>query len=83
MRVPSLVVLVAALLAGCATAPPVAPPDSLLADRLFAPPRESVRTDDIFAMNDAMRRYFKVEVVDQICLKGAQLGLIEALQKHT
>ena len=83
MRVPSLVVLVAALLAGCATAPPVAPPDSLLADRLFAPPRESVRTDDIFAMNDAMRRYLKVEVADQIRLKGAQLGLIEALQKHT
>ena len=83
MRVPSLVVLVAALLAGCATAPPVAPPDSLLADRLFAPPGESVRTDDIFAMNDAMRRYLKVEVADQIRLKGAQLGLIEALQKHT
>jgi len=82
MRVPSLVALVA-LLAGCAAAPPAAPPESLLADRLFAPPRESVRTDDIFVMNDAMRRYLKVEVADQIRLKGAQLGLIEALQKHT
>jgi len=34
-------------------------------------------------MNDAMRRYLKVEVADQIRLKGAQLGLVEALQKHT
>ena len=83
MRVASLVVLVAALLAGCAAAPPSAPPDSLLADRLFAPPREAVRTDDIFAMSDAMRRYLAVDIADQIRLKGPQLGLAEALQKHT
>ena len=82
MRVPSLVVLAAALLAGCAAAPPPAPPDSLLADRLFAPPRESVRTDDIFALSDAMRRYLAVDIADQIRVKGPQLGLVEAMQKH-
>src|SRR5436190_10369769 len=83
MRLAPLLVLVAALIAGCAAAPPPAPPDSLLADRLFAPPREAVRTDDIFAMSDAMRGYLAVDIADQIRVKGPQLGLIEALQKHT
>ena len=83
MRIPSLVVLVAALLCGCAAAPPAAPPDGLLADRLFTPPRESVRTDDLFALSDAMRRYLAVDIADQIRVKGPQVGLVEALQKHT
>jgi len=82
VRVPSFVVLVGALLAGCAAAPPAAPPDALLADRLFAPPHEAVRTDDIFVLSDAMHRYLAVDIADQIRLKGPQLGLIEALQKH-
>ncbi|HEV7578484.1 MAG TPA: tetratricopeptide repeat protein [Caldimonas sp.] len=81
MRVASLAVLVAALVAGCAAAPPQAPPDSLFADRLFAPPREPIRTD-IFAMSDAMRRYLTVDIADQIRMNGAQLGLVDALQKH-
>src|SRR4051794_33849185 len=83
VRIPSLLFLAAALLAGCAAAPPAVPPESLLADRLFAPPREAVRTDDIFALSDAMRRYLAVDIADQIRVKGPQLGLIEALQKHT
>ncbi len=77
-----LAVLGVALLAGCAAAPP-APPDPLLADRLFAPPLEAIRTDDIFALSEAMRRYLTVDIADQIRLNGPQLGLIEALQKHT
>ena len=83
MRIASPAVLVAALLAGCAAAPPQAPPDSLLADRLFAPPREAVRSDDIFVLSDAMRRYLAVDIADQIRLKGAQFGLAEALQKDS
>ena len=81
MRAASLVV--AALLAGCAAAPAPAPPDSLLADRLFAPPREAIRSDDIFALSDAMRRYLAVDIADQIRLDGAQFGLAEALRKDT
>ncbi len=81
MRAASLVVV--ALLAGCAAAPAPAPPDSLLADRLFAPPREAIRSDDIFALSDAMRRYLAVDIADQIRLNGAQLGLAEALRKDT
>ena len=83
MRIASPAVLVAALLAGCAAAPPQAPPDSLLADRLFTPPREAVRSDDIFVLSDAMRRYLAVDIADQIRLKGAQFGLAEALQKDS
>jgi len=83
VRLASPVVLVAALLAGCAAAPPATPPDSLLADRLFAPPREAVRTDDLFALSDAMRSYLAVDIADRIRLKGPQFGLAEALQKHT
>ena len=30
-----------------------------------------------------MRRYLAVDIADQIRLKGPQLGLMEALQKHT
>ena len=82
MRAASLVVA-AALLAGCAAAPAPAPPDSLLADRLFAPPREAIRSDDIFALSDAMRRYLAVDIAEQIRLNGAQLGLAEALRKDT
>jgi tetratricopeptide (TPR) repeat protein len=82
VRVPSLLVLVAAVLVGCAAAPPAVPPDSLLADRLFAAPREAVRTDDIFVLSDAMRRYLAVDIADQIRLQGPQLGLVDALQKR-
>lgn len=83
MRFPLLVVLAAGLLGGCAAAPLVAPPDALLADRLFAPPKEPVRTDDVFALSDAMRSYLAVDIAEQIRTKGPQLGLVEALQKHT
>jgi len=83
VRLASSIVLAAALLAGCAAAPPPTPTESLLADRLFAPPREAVRTDDIFAMSDAMRSYLALEIADQIRVKGPQFGLAEALQKHT
>ena len=82
MRIASLAVVVAALLAGCAAAPAV-PPDSLLADRLFAAPKETVRTDNLFTLSDAMRRYLAVDIADQIRTQGPQLGLVEALQKHT
>jgi tetratricopeptide (TPR) repeat protein len=83
VRVPSLVLLAVAVLSGCAAAPPVAPPDSFLADRLFAPPREAVRTDDVFALSEAMHRYLAVDIADELRMQGPQVGLIGALQKHT
>jgi tetratricopeptide (TPR) repeat protein len=75
-----LAMLGAVLLGGCAAAPP--PPDGLLADRLFAPPREAIRTDDIFAASDAMRRYLEVDIGKQLRTEGPQEGLMQALQQH-
>jgi len=34
-------------------------------------------------LSDAMHRYLAVDIADQIRIKGPQLGLIDALQKHT
>jgi tetratricopeptide (TPR) repeat protein len=73
--------LAAVLAAGCASAPP-APPDALLASNLFGPPTEPVRTDDLFAMSKAMRRYLTVEIADQLHSEGLQAGLVKALQHH-
>ncbi|MEO8836001.1 MAG: tetratricopeptide repeat protein [Caldimonas sp.] len=72
--------LAASLLAGCATGPPPTDPESLLADRLFAPPVEPARTDDVFAMSPAMRHYLAVEIATQLRVEGPQAGLIDALR---
>jgi Flp pilus assembly protein TadD len=72
--------LVACLVAGCATAPPPAPPDDVLADALFAPPREAIRTDDLFALSGPMRSFVTTEIAAQLRRDGPQLGLANALQ---
>jgi tetratricopeptide (TPR) repeat protein len=83
MRLSSILLLAAALLAACAgSAPPPAHPESLFVDRLFGPPSEPIRTDDLFAMSDAMRRYLAVDIADQLRVEGPQAGLMEALQKQ-
>ncbi len=74
--------LAAVLAAGCASAPPAPPPDALLANSLFGPPTEPVRTDDVFALSDAMHRYLTVEIADQLHSEGLQAGLVKALQLH-
>src|SRR5436190_900990 len=71
------------LLGACALTPaPPSRPESLLADRLFAPPSERVRTDDLFTMSEAMRRYLSVDIAEQLRRDGRQAGLLNALQKH-
>ena len=82
MRIAWPAALLVCLLAGCAAAPPPAPPDALLADRLFAPPREPVRTDDVFEMNDAMRAFLKTDIAGQLRREGPQNGLARALQQR-
>jgi tetratricopeptide (TPR) repeat protein len=82
MRLAPVLLAAGCLLAGCAAAPPPARPDSLLADHLFAAPAEPVRTDQLFAMSAAMRRYLAVDIADQLRLDGPQAGLMEALRAH-
>ena len=44
--------------------------------------RERVRTDDVLKVSDAMRRYLAVDIADQIRIKGAQAGLVDALYQR-
>jgi tetratricopeptide (TPR) repeat protein len=82
LRTRWLAALLACLVAGCASAPPPAPPDALLADRLFAPAREPIRIDDVFEMNDAMRAFLKQDIAAQLRREGPQNGLAQALQQR-
>ena len=77
-----LVLLLAAacLAAACATAPPPAPPaPSLFNDALFAPPKERIDAGEIFAVDEAMRRYVHEEIGRELQKHGLQKGLFEAL----
>ena len=71
--------LLACLVAGCASAPPVQP-DSVLADALFKPPRETINTDDLFTVSPAMRQFLANDIAPQLRRDGAQVGLANALQ---
>jgi tetratricopeptide (TPR) repeat protein len=83
MRAISVVpLLTACLLGACASAPPVAePPKALYVGHSFAPPTEAITTDDVFTVSDAMKRYLTTDIGDQLRVKGAQAGLIEALYR--
>jgi Flp pilus assembly protein TadD len=79
MRI-ALTLLVALALAGCATtAAPPAAERSLFHDAAFAPPSERIDARDVFAVSEAMRRYLREEIADQIARKGPQQGLFDAL----
>jgi tetratricopeptide (TPR) repeat protein len=82
MRLSPVLLAASCLLGACAAtpAPPALGPDALFADALFAPPAEPIRTDDLFAMSPAMRRYLAVDIADQLRLEGPQAGLMEALR---
>lgn len=72
--------LVAFLLAGCATPPAVVQPaDFLLHDALFASPSERISADEVFALSDSMKQYLRTDIAAQIRSKGPQYGLIDAL----
>ncbi|MEO6362878.1 MAG: tetratricopeptide repeat protein [Caldimonas sp.] len=70
-----------AALAGCAAGPRTAgpAPPQLFHDARFGPPGERISTSEIFALDDAMRRFLAVDIADQLRSKGKQTGLIEAL----
>jgi len=82
-----LALLIAALLGACAGAPPVPtverPEPPLFADSRFGPPTESVSTDRVFEVSDAMRRYVQVDIANQLRTKGTKNGLIEALYQKS
>ena len=71
--------LLPVFLAACASAPVMQFPAQLFADKLFAPPSERIRPEDVFAVSDSMRRYLRNEIGYQLMVKGTQKGLIDAL----
>jgi Tfp pilus assembly protein PilF len=66
-------------LAACAQAPVAERPEPLFDDARFGAPSEPVGADDLFALNDAMRRYVATRIAGQIRIKGRQRALIDAL----
>jgi predicted Zn-dependent protease len=67
------------LLANCATIEKSAPTAKFFNDHLFAPPTERIHRDDVFAVNDEMRRYLATNIGDQLRRKGPHQGLFDAL----
>jgi Tfp pilus assembly protein PilF len=75
-----LILLSAVLLTGCATLPPAGNADALLADDLFKPSSESIRTEDIFAMSEPMRQFAATVIASRIRRSGPRRGLFEVLR---
>lgn len=74
-----------ALVAGCATTGgEPAPPDAqaaqpLLHDEAFGPPARPVRAEDVFALDDEMRRYIDHGIARHLRTAGRQQGLLAAM----
>ena len=73
------IVLLSLIVSGCAHVANPQQPDHLFRDALFAPPTERVGTADVFALSDAMKNYLHVDIAEQLRVKGAQQGLIDAM----
>lgn len=78
---PWAILLFLLMLAGCATAPPPSPQAAaqLFRDSEFRPPSTHIGAEDIFALNEEMRRYVRTDIADQLQIHGRQRGLITAL----
>jgi Tfp pilus assembly protein PilF len=73
--------LISLLLAGCASAPPVAPESlpSLFDDAAFNPPSERIDTADIFAIDADMQNFLDREVARRVITDGHVMALVNAL----
>lgn len=76
-----IVPVLAALLAGCATAPVSSDLRPLLADGLFAAPEKPVDPDQVFALSPAMRDYLRGELQERARQHGPREALLEALRR--
>jgi Tfp pilus assembly protein PilF len=82
-RLASLLIALPLLLAGCASAPPAAPPP-LFADASFKPPSEPIGAQDLFTLSPAMQDYLRSPSFEaHLRNKGLERGLIEALYSKT
>lgn len=69
------------LLGACASPPPLSAMrvQALFNDALFSTPTETIRVDDVFAINPEMRQFIAADIADQLRTKGRQQGLFDAL----
>jgi len=76
-----IVALLALMLVACAAAPtaPSRPPQGILNDQLFDGPSTYVGAEDVFALSDEMRRFLRVDIADELNVKGTRQGLFDAL----
>jgi len=72
--------VVALLLGGCATVAPEPAPPSLFEDAAFGAPARAPDVAAVFALSPAMRDYLEHDIAPLIQRRGAQQGLVEALQ---
>lgn len=79
MLLKSVLILTAALLAGCASTRTVPPPASIFQDALFKPAVQPIRPADVFAFTPAMQDYLRSQVMPQLRVRGQRQGLVDAL----
>ena len=70
--------LLASLLAACASAPELRP-ERLFNDQLFLAASARINADDVFAVSDDMKQYLRTEFNGALRTKDRQQGLFEAL----
>jgi len=70
--------LLASLLAACASAPELRP-ERLFNDQLFRAASARISADDVFAVSDDMKHYLRTEFTGALRTKDRQQGLFEAL----
>jgi len=73
------VLLLSAILAGCAAAPATQPSERLFNDQLFAAASGRISADDVFALSDEMRQFLHAGMAEQMHVKGSQQALFDAL----
>jgi tetratricopeptide (TPR) repeat protein len=73
--------LISALVAGCASAPPMPPTADLFHDALFAPPSSPVHADEALAISPAMRDYIANRIVATSRFSDPRRQLIDVLYR--
>jgi Tfp pilus assembly protein PilF len=68
-----------ALLAACTTAPVAPPPAELFHDARFSAPSERISAAEVFALNDAMRRYVRERLDVRRMTRSARQALVDAV----
>ncbi len=81
-RIVQAVLAIVAVLAGCASAPPLERPETFLHDTLFAPPSERIDAADALAISPAMKHYLRDKLAIRANADDRRKALIDALYRQ-